>query len=206
MRVLLAVIAAGGVTGSCSLGFAVSMLRLQAALLADARSGVQAVLQVLPGLREAAAAARDGTFDALVAVSPLVAFPTTFVTRALATRAPFVTGVYPLPRLDWDRVKARADDTREAMRFKGNSYNVEAAGAVPTEHAGYVAVKAASLGAVVLRAEAVEALAACTGSSDQDLCKAWGKDILADLDQPCATVGPIEFTGCVGLRAVPKKT
>lgn len=204
MRVLLAIVAAGGVTGSCSLGFAVSMLRLQAALLADARSGVQAVLQVLPGLKDAAAAAKD--FDALVAVSPLVAFPVALVTRALTTRAPFVTGVYPLPRLDWDRVKARADDTREAMRFKGNTYNIEAADAVPTEHAGYMAVKTASLGAVVLSKEAIEALAACTGSSDQDLCKAWGKDILADLDQPCATIGPIEFTGCVGLRAVPKKT
>lgn len=200
MRVLLAVVA-DGPTGSSSVGFAVSMLRLQTALLAS--KGIDAVVKIQPSIKAAAREARDG-YDALVAVSPLVEFPAAFVMRALATPAPFVAGVYPLPRVNWDRVKARASDATEATRFKGNVYNVDAASARPAAEAGYLAVRSAGLGAAVLKGEAIGALAACEAAAptDEELCAAWGRDILVDLYNQCATTGPLEFSGCVGLRAV----
>lgn len=202
MRVLLAILSDGGVTGSCTLGFAVGLMRLQAALLSS--KGVQAVVELLPSVKAAAAQAREGGYDAAVALATDVAFPPSFVTRALEVDAPFVAGVYPLPRLDWGRVKARADDEREATRFKGNTYNVDAASARPTVHTGYLAVRSAGLSAVVLKKEAIEALAGCPESSDAALCEAWGRDILVDLEHQCATMGPLEFMGCVGLRATTK--
>lgn len=200
MRVLLAIIATSS-TG-CSLGFAVSMLRLQMALVTA--PNMQAVVHVAPSIREAIAAAmEDGSFDAVVAVSATLGFPASFVLRGLVAPGPFVAGIYPLPTIDWDRVVSRAADTNETTKFKGNAYNIDAAAAKPATSApGYLTVKRAGLGAVVLKKEAFEALAGSGAKDDDDLCEAWGKDILVDLDAQCTNMGPMDFTGCVGYRTV----
>lgn len=197
MRVLLAIITTP--SAGCSLGFAVSMLRLQMALVSA--PNMQAVVHVAPTIREAISAAiEDGSFDAVVAVSAALGFPASFVLRGLVAPSPFVAGVYPLPAIDWDRVVSRASDPSEKTRFKGNRYNIDAAAATPAPSApGYLAVKSADLGAVVLKREAFEAVA---GADDAGMCEAWGKDILVDLDAQCTNMGPVDFTGCVGYRTV----
>lgn len=200
MRVLLAIITTP--SAGCSLGFAVSMLRLQMALVTA--PNMQAVVHVAPSIREAiGAAVDDGAFDAVVAVSASLGFPTSFVLRGLVASSPFVAGIYPLPVIDWDRVVSRATDTAEKTRFKGNTYNIDAAAAKPAPSApGYLAVTRAGLGAVVLKKEAFDALAQADAKTDDDLCEAWGKDIVVDLDSQCTNMGPMDFTGCVGYRTV----
>lgn len=198
MRVLLS----GVTNGTSSLGFGVSMLRLQTALLSA--PGLQVTLSMAPSLPDAVTRASEGTFDALVAISSSVAFPPSFVLRGLVAPEPFVAGVHPLPAIDWDRVVAKAGVPGEDMRFKGMQYNVDPAGAKPSAAPGYMAVPSAGLRAVVLRSEAIQALVGKTGT-DEELCTSWGKDILVDMDNQCAITGPLEFTGCVGFRAAPQK-
>lgn len=197
MRVLVAAVSP---SGQCSLGFAVSLMRLQVAF--QTAPGMQVVIDFVSSVREAAVLARQSKepFDAVVAVTSTITFGAGFVLRGIVTPHPFVVGVYPLPGIDWERVVAKAGDDAEAMRFKGNTYNVDPAKAKRSDLAGYVEVPAAALGAVVLKDEAVAAVAGARGPSDEDVCAAWGKPVLADLENPCACMGPMEFTGCVGFR------
>lgn len=201
MRVLLAVLAP---RGTATVGFAISLLQLQNAL--QSAPNMTVIVEVLPSLQEAvklsASAPSDEAFDAVVAIASHVSFPSAFVLRALVAPAQFVTAIHPLPAIDWKRVAAKAGDKVEAMRFKGNVYNVDPAACKPAPDApGYVVVPSAELGAVVLKGEAISAVAACGGGS-KSVCEAWGRDIYADLEAQCAVTGSVEFTGCVGTRTV----
>lgn len=204
MRVLVAAVTRGTTMG-CSLGFTVSMMRLQVALLSA--PNMQVEVNIVSSLKKAIElAAADDKFDAVVAIGSNVAFPAAFVLRALVAPSSFVAGIYPLPSIDWDRITARVTakgSDAEEMRFKGNTYNIDPSTAKQAGAAGYLSVTSAGLDAVVLKKEAFTALAASkTARDDDELCRAWGKDILADLDNQCSTMGPVEFTGCVGLRTV----
>lgn len=195
MRVLLSIIDA---LGTCSAGLAISLLRLQTAVAhaPDMRLTVHAT----KSLGEAAREARAGGFDALVAIEHTIGFPAAFVVRGLVSPEPFVTGVYPLHALDWARVACTPDDCTEELRFRGNAYNLDPAEARAAPN-GYVAVRSARLGAVVLKGAALEAIAASSATTHEGLCADWGRDIHADLDNPCQSTGPMEFMGCVGARA-----
>ena len=197
MRVLLAVIT----NGQCSLGNAFSMLQLQTAL--NSAPNVQVTIHVAASLKEAVDLAVGGEepFDALVGIGGHVTFPPTFVLRGLVEPSPFVTGIYPLPTVDWKRVVDKGAGSREELRFAGNTYNVDASKGEC--RGGYLIVKAAEeLGAVVLKKAALDVLAKSADTSDRGMCEAWGKDIHADLESPCSSTGTMEFMGCVGARAV----
>ena len=196
MRVLLAVVT----RDQCSLGFAISMLRLQSAL--RGAPGIHATVELVSSVSDAVQLAADiKDIDAVVAVESQLSFPAGFVLNALVAPSPFVVGVYPLPRLDWERVAAKARAPGEDMRYKGNVYNIDPATA-KHQSQRYLGVSTAALGAVVLKAEALCALAKAEVTTDEGLCAAWGKTILADLENQCSNSGPMEFTGCVGLRAM----
>ena len=203
MRVLLAVVT----SDSCSIGFAVSMMRLQTAI--QSAPNVHAVLELVPTLHDAiqVAAAPPGDadtepFDAVVAISSHLSFPASFVLRGLSAAPAFIAGIYPLPWLDWERVKSKAHSTSgEDLAFRGNVYNIDPAAAKHVG-AGYLVVPSAKLGAVVLKREAIEGLKGAAVTTDEALCQTWGKDIYADIDHQCANFGPLEFTGCVGHRTV----
>lgn len=190
----------------CSVGFAVSMLRLQTAMRGSPVP-LSAVLEIVPSLRAAIElAAKDETYRALVAISGFIAFPPSFVLRALSSGKPFVAGVYPLPRIDWDRVKAKAHSkSKESMEFRGNVYNIDAANA---QHVGggFMEVPHGDVepGAVVLTREAIVAVSKCVPLpvTDAGVPAAWGQAIAVDVDAPCSTFGPVEFFGCVGTRSV----
>lgn len=197
MRVLLVTVADAG---SCSLGFAISMMRMQAAL--QPIPDVHVTIDVAPTLKAATRMAVEaGTFDVVVAVDSGISFPSSLVMRALQAPHAFVTGVYPLPSIDWDRVQDKRDAVGEDVRFRGNTYNLDAAQAklVAGE---YLEVAQAKLGCVILKKEAFECVANALGSTDPELCAAWGRPIHADLASQCAVSGTVEFTGCVGARAV----
>lgn len=199
MRVLLAVVAEGGV---CSLGFVASMVRLQSALMSVA--GLAAAVCVVGGVAEAAhVAVREGGFDAVVALSSNLTVPVPLVTQALMAPGKFVCGVYPLPvGLDWARVERGGDDGEDA-RFRGNAYSIDPAAATVLSDSGYAQVDRALLGAAILHRPAFEAVAAkCPdgAASDEQVCAAWGRPILVDLEHQCAAMGPLEFAGCAARR------
>lgn len=194
MRVLLAIVDAQQ-SAMCGISFAVSMLRLQSAL--NTVPHIQATIAPAPTLREAARFAVAEGFDAVVAVEASVGFPVPFVLTSLLAPHEFVTGIYPLPLMNWDRVASAR--SAEDVRFKGNTYNVDLIGATTTVD-GFLRVQRAALGAVVLKRDAIAALAACPTDSHEDLCAAWGKGIFGNLENPCNNTGSIEFAGCVGAR------
>lgn len=184
----------------CSLGFAVSMLRLQTAL-ASAPIQIQAVLHVVPSVCDVLKVmADDSSFRAAVCVNSDITFPAGLILRALSTGQPYVTGVYPLPRLDWERIKEKAaTKTVESAQFWGNTYNVDASKA-KFLGGGYIEVDRADPGVVVLTRDAAEAIHAKKPASDADIPRAWGKAILADIDHGCSSFGSMDFFGCVGMR------
>lgn len=198
MRLLLAIVSAE----QCSLGFTISILKTVNLLVREAQVNVE----IVSTIQEAVALAHSVEgIDAMVAIRSGLSFSPEFVTRGLKA-GPFVAGVYPLPTIDWGRVAAQKGPASEQLRFKGNTYNLDPAGcrqrgAPP----GYLAVDNVELGAVVLGKAAIKALAdkaSCKGLvTDTQLCRAWGKDILVDMDHQCTNFGPHEFTGCVGMRA-----
>lgn len=200
MRVLLAVVSP---RGTATVGFAISLLRLQSAL--QTAPNMKTVIEMAPSVHDAlkAAVAAEEPYDAVVAIKSHLSFPSSFVLRGLVSPAQFVTAVHPLPVIDWERVKAKAGGTSEATRFTGNVYNIDpkAFKLVPDAH-GFVEVPHGELGGVVLKGEAIAAVAASAGGSDKELCGAWSGKIHADLDSQCALTGSVEFTGCVGMRSV----
>ena len=203
MKVLLAVV---GDSGTCSLGFAVSMLRLQTALQSSPVP-VQAMMEVVPSVRTALdIAAADKSIEAVVAIKNSLSFTPGFVLRALASKKDAVVGVYPLPRIDWDRVKAR-QSTSEKAEFRGNVYNIDASKATFAGN-GYLELangqSVVESGCVVLTRQAVDTLATPSThkTTDEVLGAAWTKAVYADVDQQCSNFGPVEFFGCVGMRTV----
>lgn len=196
MRVLLAVVTD---SGTCSLGCVASMVRLQSALMTV--KGLSAAVCVVGSVAEAASVAvREGGFDAVVAARSTVTFPVPLVTQGLMAPGQFVCGVYPLPDIDWRRVEAGGD---EAARFRGNAYSIDPAKARVLSDSGYAEVDRAGLGAVIMHRAAFEAVArgcARPDARDDEVCAAWGRPLLIDLDHPCAVLGPAEFAGCVARR------
>lgn len=197
MKVLLAVV---GDLGTCSLGFAVSMLRLQSALQ-NSPVAIQAMMEIVPSLRAALALAqKDAEIKAVVAIRSTLTFPVGFVLRALSSGKPFTAGIYPLPKIDWERVKAKVG-SGESPEFRGNVYNVDASKASSVVK-GIMEVTDIEPGAVILTREAIDAVHAKAPKTDEDVPSAWGRTIYADVEQQCANFGPAEFFGCVGLRSV----
>lgn len=200
MRVLLAIVTPDKHLGTCTIGFSTSMLRLQQALQ-QAPQEVDVQVELAASLHEAITLAHDDArYDAVVALNSRLGFPPSFVLRALVSPWPFVAGVYPLPRIDWERVVAKTPST-EDPKCRGNVYNIDAQAAKPKQD-GYWVVPRAGLDAVVLKREALEALAGSHRQSEDELCATWGKDVWVDMENPCHNFGPVEFMGCVGARAV----
>lgn len=199
MRVFLAMISRNG---TCTTEFANSMMRLQVAL--RSAPGVHVTIDAAPNVHTAArAAADDGNFDALVAISSDLAFGSAFVLRGLVAPFPFVTAVHPLPTIDWDRVAERKHDDNEDVRFRGNVYNIDPAAAkVAKGGTGYVEVPRAGFGGYIMKKEAFEAVANGGAVVDEAVTDLWGRPVHADLDNQCAVMGAMEFAGCVGARAV----
>ena len=139
-----------------SLYFAVSAMRMQTD--AALRQAVRIEFNFYETINAALNAFLAGPYATAVVVTTRISFSAAFVHTAIESPSPFVTGVYPLPSIDWARVGAKAD-TPETPSFKGNTYNVDPVELVPVA-GGYLAANAARLGAFVLKREVVERIAA----------------------------------------------
>lgn len=214
-----------GTRAEVSLMAAISMLRLQIRLMAS-QTPIRADMHFVPDINAAlhtvyATEDADEQAGALV-VDGSMGFDTDFVLRALdAPDVPLLLGVYPLPTIDWDRV--RTCPAGEDPQNWGNVYNVQPLSAPDAR--GYVVVDRTShLGMLWLRAGVLRDIAArhpevvggegdcafaCAGKYDGLTVSAhrrfldlYGGRILADPRAGASSSGATEFGGCVGARNV----
>ena len=203
-----------------SLMCSMSLLRLQTELVRLPRR-VTIKVHFVTSLDEALNALRgDQQASGAIVVQGTIGFETEFALRAIASGLPVVVGTYPLPRVDWDRVKTRP--ANEPPQHWGNVYNAKPTGTM--RPGGYVLAADAELGvAWVARSVLTDIVArhpevvsaegraafATPGvfggrylTDHQRFLQLHGGDVWADTQHPACNSGPTEFVGCVGARAV----
>jgi hypothetical protein len=203
-----------------SLICAMSLLRMQNALMTLGEP-VRADVHFVATFDDAVNALRatEGAAGALI-VEGNVGFDAQFALRAMGSGLPFVVGAYPLPAIDWERVKTQPK--AEPAEHWGHVYNIRPTGR--TGPRGYIEVADAALGVCYLAADVPTSIAArhpevlsadgATGSfaqagvydgkrlgAHQRLIALWGGSVWADVDAPVSSSGPTEFGGCVGSRS-----
>ncbi len=208
-----------------SLSCAFSLLRHQTVLMTTPQPlkadmhFVSTVDEALNALRHHPSAVGAAILDTSLGFDP--EFPLT----AMQSGRPVVVASYPLPHVDWERVKAAAKDPgAEEPRFWGLQYSVEPSGAAPHDD-GYVPVAKARLGVAWVTKAAVDDIVrrhpevlsddgtwanlASPGvydgkrhTAEERFFKLYGAEVVADLQRPATSTGPMEFGGCVGLRTV----
>lgn len=203
-----------------SLACAVSMLRLQNALMMSP-SPLRADMHFVESLDDALNVLhRHADAAGALIADHGIGFDAEFAFRALRSGLPLVAGTYPLPTVDWERVKQAPEN--EDPGFWGNVYNVTPTGRFNAQ--GYARVSAARLGLVWVSKAAVAEIArkhpelatddgyvpfALAGVYDgkrldgnDRFLQLYDGEIWADIERPATSTGPLEFGGCVGSRQV----
>jgi hypothetical protein len=200
------------------LPLAVSMLNLQTKLVS---TDIQTDLHIVNTFDEALGAAR-ARGSHLLAVDTNVGFDPEFVTRALESPHQIVSAVYPVPGVNWDRVKAAAPGSKEPINCRGNAYNaVPAPSAALVVVDGYVEAAAPLLGCVLVKAGVVAEIIKRhpeAGHADgtslaretvvdgkllaahETFARLWGKPVHIDVDHPATLTAPMSYAGSVGAR------
>lgn len=204
-----------------SLACAASLLRLQTVLMSSAQR-IRADMHFVTTIDDALNVLKD--HDTAVGAAILDAslgFDAEFPLRALASGLPVVVASYPLPRIDWDRVKTQP--ATEDPQFWGNVYSIKPSGRIG--HGGYAHVTDAKLGVSWVRKDVVKdilsrhpelvtedgtaAMLAVGGvyekklrTADERFLDLYGGEVWADIERPATSTGPVEFGGCVGIRSV----
>jgi hypothetical protein len=198
------------------LPLAVSMLNLQTKLVT---TDIQTELHIVDSFDEALGVAhKQGSH--VLAVDTNIGFAPEFVTRALASPHQVVSAVYPLPGVNWERVKA-SPVPAEPVAFKGNTYNAVPAPCAAAAVDGYVETKAPLLGCMLVKAGVVEDILRrhpdCKHASGARLAhetvvdgapllphetfaRLWGKPMHADVDCPATLTAPMSYAGSVAMR------
>ena len=197
-----------------------SLLRLQqvAARRGDCLLDVRIVATFLEALN---------TFEAgdfVVIVDGACGVPPEFVLGVLDAPHEAIAGVYPLPKIDWDRVSKTLETpgASEPLQHAGNVYNLEPAQG-PLKR--YVPVKTVrDLKVLALSSKVLRQMAGPSNSylaedgskhylfthdsvfenalqnQYQTLARRLPVPLVADLELPCVMTGPAQFAGCVGMR------
>jgi hypothetical protein len=203
-----------------SLACMTSLLRLQQ--LAARRNDVRLDVHMVPTFLDALNAYVAGEF--VVVLDANIGAPPEFVFGILDSKHNVIAGVYPVPGVDWDRVRKIADDplANEPLNHAGNVYNVIPASAGFQRYIPIAEIK--ELRALAVRSSVLEKLAgpdisyaAEDGTTkylfthdsvfENKLQNVWqtfarktGEVIVADIETPCVYNAPAQFAGCVGMR------
>ena len=206
-----------------SLMCSISLLRLQQAVLTAPEGRrfrsdiffVRTLDEALNQLRR-----HDAASGALI-VRGTMGFDPAFAIDAAAGDAPVAVAPYPLPVVDWDRVKTQPEG--EPPAHWGNVYNVELqrgpcrGGLVRASKAelGVAWVAKSVVTDIVARrpelvtADGSRAALAVAGVYDgtylaehERFLQLYGGDVWVDINHPATSSGPTEFLGCVGHRSV----
>lgn len=199
------------VTLSC----AISLIKLQ-------NLGLRADMHFVPSLNEALNILWREQQDVagMLVCGTSIGFDADFVTRALAAGRDIVAGTYPLPLIDWERVKTQP--ANEPPDHWGIRYNL-----TPREGAeqvdGYAETAVHELGLAWIARDVVHGIVsahpeimasrdhadfATPGvydgkqlSETERFLALYGKPVYADVNVPASNTGMTEFGGCVGLRS-----
>lgn len=190
-----------------------SLLRLQQ--LSSRREDIALDVHFVPTLLDAL---NIGRGDYIVAVDAQCGFPAEFVFGVVESKHKAVAGVYPLPRVDWERVtKTLGSGSKEPMEHAGNVYNLTPE--VSGMHR-YLEVKKVEELRVLAIATSVLKNMQCDKYGDkylychesvhnnayqnptQTLARKLPKDVrlMADIEAPCVLSAPAQFAGCIGMR------
>jgi hypothetical protein len=206
-----------------TLSAAVSLLRTQAAIISS-QTPMMTDMYFVHSLNDALNEAwrMEGAHGALIC-DGTIGFDVAFLERALASEHHLIAGTYPMPLIDWERVKSRP--AGKDPRTWGHVPNTEPS-PVATAGGPYVPIQGAKhLGLLWVRREALVDIArrhpgivskdgthaafAMEGVYDGKRCTApqrlfdlWGGPVVADTQSTCNSSGPVEFGGCVGERKV----
>lgn len=205
-----------------SLQCATSLLKLQQ--LAARRQDIVLDFHILNSVGDALNLYNTG--DYLCIVDGQNGFSAEFIFGAVDHKHAAVLGVYPLPQVDWERVKARVQDetATETVGNAGNVYNL-----VPAEAAmgRYIPVKSVRECKVMcLQCDVIKNMVGdhtkttkngkefhilhfessadgAFNTPDQTFFRAlqrYTHVILADIEEQCTYSGNAQFSGCVGQR------
>lgn len=201
-----------------SIPCAVSMLHMQTVLMTTAEP-VTAEVHFVKTLNDALNVLRQhGSAAGALVADCSMGFDPDFALRALASGLPVVAGSYPLPEVDWERVKTQPKN--EDAAFWGYRYNIQPTGRIGPS--GYAHVSEAQLGVAWVRKDVVDSIAArhpdlaardgtfpfamegvydgALRTADERFLDLHGGDVWADIERPATSMGPLEFGGCVGRR------
>lgn len=202
-----------------TLSCAVSLLRVQNALMTGQQK-IRADMHFVQGFDDALQTLRaHPTAQGMLVVDTSMGFNAEFPLRAMASGLPVVVASYPLPGVDWERVKRQPEN--EDPQFWGNVYSCKPSGRFGPS--GYAHVTEARLGVAWISKQVVSDIAArhpelvaedgvmfategvyggTRRTGDQRFLDLYGGDVWADLERPSVSTGPMEFAGCVGVRSV----
>lgn len=201
-------------TEDVSLACTTSLLRLQQH--AARREDVVLDVHIVPELNDALNLV---TGDYVVAIDAQCGFSPEFVFGAVNSKHPAVAGVYPLPKVDWDRVKkVLHSDSKEPLCHAGNVYNLTPA--VATMQRYLPVAKVEELRVLALKTSAIKDLMGPSTSYAENtkhlVCHDAVYDdtfhncyqtlfhklphMVADVEAPCVMSAPAQFAGCVGMR------
>lgn len=218
MRVLVAAITDNKSEGS--LGFTVSLLRFQVAI---ATKDVKVDVHYFPTHDQALNAFADlSEYDTGFFVSTSITFDSGFLFDAIESQHPFVVGIYPLPGIQWDKVKESGgvNPKKAGTKFNVTLPSSAASSSLPHQ---YVPITSAHLSAFVIRRVVVDSIkmnhpdiAHASGilfhaagvhdgkyeDADTRFLRLWSGDVRADTKIPCGNFGSVDFIGCIGARPV----
>ena len=220
-RVIIAIITEG--RGDMTLQTCVSILNLQMTLMTSP-NGFHADLRFYKTSNEALTALyTEKDFGGAYIINFSTGVPGDFATKAWNSNKDVVVGIYPLPTIDWDRVKANIANTAESLENTGAVYNLSLAG-IPDEN-GYAKVKSIKdAGVMFIKREVVDVIVAdnpdvvTKDGKHSSLCldgvydgvymtgierfsKLYGNLMYGDTVRTVNKCGPCDYVGIVGKRS-----
>jgi hypothetical protein len=204
-------------TEDVSLACTTSLLRLQQQ--AARREDIVLDVHIVPELNDALNLVSG---DYVIAIDAQCGFTPEFVFGVVESEHSAVAGVYPLPKVDWARVKKvlHSDSSKEPLNHAGNVYNLTPA--VSTMRRYVPVTKVEELRVLALKSSLIKDLmgpsTSYAGNTKHLLCHDSVYDdafhncyqtffrkisqlLVADVEAPCMMSAPAQFAGCVGMRA-----
>lgn len=200
-----------------------SLVGLQTHMMTDPKNEITVELVFVRTFDEALNFAwKSSDAHGVFVVNGNISFNPEFLVEAVRSELPVVVGTYPLPVVDWNRVKSMP--ANEPVEQWGNVYNVTIERVDGKHGYGLVSRANARLGIVYATRRALQDIAAAhpeiVAKTSGDACFAgpgvydgtkmdeyerflslFDGDVWADIQRPGQCMAVTEFGGCVGLRS-----
>ncbi|NBS69726.1 hypothetical protein EBT31_12565 [bacterium] len=172
----------------CSIAFCASMIQFQNRLTKEPRA-VAPTIKFFASTNDAETFfAGSPDFEAVVMFDTTMGVPTEFFLHPPEHECEI--SPYPLPTVDWDRVRRKIATTTEAPEYVGNVYNFDPAASEPVQGQRYVKVP-------VTAVREMKVVKLRRGTTLADV-----QTVHVDVTCPSTNHGQLAYTGCVGSRKI----